>query len=205
MKLTTLLILLNVAAYGLQLLTGDLLIAHFALWPLGRYWIPGLDDAVGFAPWQLVTSAFLHGSPAHILFNMFALYMFGGEVERRVGSARFLELYAAAVLTASLTQLVVVSGDVIHPTPTLGASGGVFGVLLAFGRLFPRRIVTLIFPPIPMPAWLFVTMYGIVELVSGVLGTAAGVAHFAHLGGMLGAFLVMRRWRRPDGSFPVST
>jgi membrane associated rhomboid family serine protease len=71
----------------------------------------------------------------------------------------------------------------------------VFGVLLAFGILYPQRRVMLIFPPVPMPAWFFVTAYAVVELVQGVTGTAAGVAHFAHLGGMVGAWLVLRRWR----------
>jgi membrane associated rhomboid family serine protease len=81
------------------------------------------------------------------------------------------------------------------PYPTVGASGGVFGLLLAFGLYFPRRMVMLIFPPIPMPAWLFVTLYGALELFLGVTGTAQGVAHFAHLGGMAGGFVAIRYWR----------
>ena len=84
--------------------------------------------------------------------------------------------------------------------PTIGASGGIFGVLLAFGMLFPNRIVVLLFPPIPLPAWLLVTLYGLLELTNGVLGTEAGVAHFAHLGGMLGAYLELQLWRRHQGS-----
>ena len=79
--------------------------------------------------------------------------------------------------------------------PTVGASGGVFGLLLAFGMFFPRRRVMLILPPVPMPAWLFVTLYGALELVLGVTGTQKGVAHFAHLGGMLGCYLTIRSWR----------
>ena len=113
-----------------------------------------------------------------------------------LGGRRFLALYFAAVLSASLAQLAVdefLAGDV---APTLGASGGVFGVLLAYGRLFPRRIVFLLFPPIPMPAWLFVSLYGVLELAQGVLGLGQDVAHFAHVGGMLGAWFVLRRWRR---------
>jgi membrane associated rhomboid family serine protease len=121
--------------------------------------------------------------------------MFGRELEAVLGSRRFAVLYFVAVLTAALTQLVVVSvGPDGPPYPTVGASGGVFGLLLAFGRLFPRRIVTLIFPPIPMQAWLFVTLYGAIELFSGVFGTTMGVAHFAHLGGMLGAFVLLHLW-----------
>jgi membrane associated rhomboid family serine protease len=82
-----------------------------------------------------------------------------------------------------------------EPYPTIGASGGVFGLLLAFAMYFPRRIIVLLIPPIPMPAWLFVTLYGILELYLGVTGTEAGVAHFAHLGGMAGAWLMIQYWR----------
>jgi membrane associated rhomboid family serine protease len=95
-----------------------------------------------------------------------------------------------------VTQLVVSGVAGANPYPTVGASGGVFGLLLAFGVLFPSRMIVLIFPPIPMPAWLFVTVYGALELYLGVTGTSQGVAHFAHLGGMLGGWLMLRRWRR---------
>jgi membrane associated rhomboid family serine protease len=87
---------------------------------------------------------------------------------------------------------ILVASAAGEPYPTVGASGGVFGVLLAFGMLFPRRRVVLLIPPVPMPAWLFVTLYGALELVMGVTGTQAGVAHFAHLGGMVGALLVLQ-------------
>lgn len=194
---TRALILANVLIFGLQMLVGDVLIAHFALWPIGRFNLPG-QGVVGFQPWQLVTSAFLHSDVnfMHILFNMFGLFMFGRDIESVLGSRRFALLYFSAVLTASLVQLVVVS--FVRPGPpsaTLGASGGVFGILLAFGMLFPRRTVTLLIPPIPMPAWVFVTLYGLLELTNGVFRTQSGVAHFAHLGGMLGAFVLMRHWR----------
>jgi membrane associated rhomboid family serine protease len=152
---------------------------------------------VGFAPWQLLTYAFLHANFMHLFLNMFGLYTFGRDVERAAGSRRFATLYFASVLTAGVTQLLVVSlPPVTDPYPTVGASGGVFGVLLAFAVLYPRRTVALIIPPVPMPAWLFVTLYGAAELLQGVTGTASGVAHFAHLGGMAGAWLVLRRWRR---------
>jgi membrane associated rhomboid family serine protease len=81
------------------------------------------------------------------------------------------------------------------PYPTIGASGGVFGLLLAFGLFFPHRTVMLLIPPVPLPAWLFVTLYGLLELTLGVTGTSQGVAHFAHLGGMLGGWLMIRSWR----------
>jgi membrane associated rhomboid family serine protease len=190
---TAALLIANVIVFGAQQIWGEALKANFALWPLGRFeFADGVT--VGFEPWQLLTSAFLHENTLHILFNMFALYMFGGTVERYLGRVRYATLYFAAVLSSAVTQLIVVSrGD--EPVGTIGASGGVFGLLLAFGWLFPRARVTLIFPPIPMPAWVFVTLYGIVELGSGVLGTQSGVAHFAHLGGMVGAFILLVLWR----------
>ena len=194
-SVTGLLITANVAVFMLQLQHADALMVGYALWPLGAHEIPDLGH-VAFEPWQLVTSAFLHGGFAHLFLNMFALWMFGRDCERVLGAARFLALYSGAVLSAGLTQLAVASlADVAYPT--VGASGGVFGVLLAFAMLFPERRIMLLFPPIPMPARLFVALYGLAELANGVLGTQAGVAHFAHLGGMLGAWLLLRRWRAP--------
>lgn len=199
--LTRQILIANIVMFALQSYLGDVLIARFALWPLGTFHSREFGE-LGFAPWQLLTSAFLHGSLLHIAFNLFALWMFGSEVERHLGTKRFAWLYFASVLTGSLVQLMVVTAAVEEGVaPTLGASGGVFGVLLAFAMLFPRRRVMLIFPPIPMPAWLLVSVYGAIELANGVMGTQQGVAHFAHLGGMLGAFLVMfslRRQARPE-------
>src|SRR5689334_12348881 len=130
---TAILILANVIVFGIQRLYGDVVIAHLALWPLGHFSIPEADTAVGFEPWQLVTSAFLHANTLHIALNMFALFMFGRSVEAALGSWRFLALYFMAVLSSGITQLIVTSlGDAVDPVPTLGASGGVFGVLLAF-------------------------------------------------------------------------
>jgi len=125
---------------------------------------------------------------------MFALYMFGRPLEDLWGPRRFLVYYFASVLAAALTQLTVtaIAGS---GYPTIGASGGVFGVLLAFALNFPRQRIILLFPPIPMPAWLFVTLYGILELVLGAANSQSGVAHFAHLGGMLGGALVIAYWR----------
>jgi membrane associated rhomboid family serine protease len=185
------LIAINVAAFALQVLFPQLLVP-FALWPLGRQ--PHLGIPVHFEPWQLLTYAFLHGGIAHLSLNMFALWMFGRDCERALGGRRYLVLYLAAVLTAAAAQLAV--STLAHSAyPTIGASGGVFGVLLTFAVLYPQRRIMLLFPPIPMPAWLFVTLYGLIELSNGVFGTSAGVAHFAHLGGMLGAGLLLRHWR----------
>lgn len=191
--LTRALIAINVAVFLGEVFLGDVLILYFALWPPGTTSV--FADFPGFQPWQIVTYCFLHGSWAHLLFNMFALFMFGGELERVFGAKRFLNLYFAGVITAGIAQLVFSGVAGGEPNPTIGASGGVFGLLLAYGMYFPKRTIVLLIPPIPMPAWLFVTLYGAVELVLGVTGTQEGVAHFAHLGGMLGAWLLIRHWR----------
>jgi rhomboid family protein len=198
---TRTLILVNVVVFCLEGIFGDQMIVHLALWPIGRARVFAHLHAVAhFEPWQLLTSSFLHANLMHLLLNMFALYVFGRDAERVLGSVRYLCVYIASVLSAALVQLAVVSfSSHGHPYPTIGASGGVFGVLLAFAMLFPRRIVTLLFPPIPMPAWLFVGVYGLIELTNGIVGTEAGVAHFAHLGGMLGAYLLLRRWHHRRG------
>ncbi|HTY92246.1 MAG TPA: rhomboid family intramembrane serine protease [Steroidobacteraceae bacterium] len=186
---TRALLLANVAVFVLQLLTGTLLPQWFALWPPGTL----------FEPWQLLTYAFLHEGFLHIFFNMFALFMFGTPLERFWGGRRFVIFYFVCVLTAGLTQQTVALFEQSQ-SPTLGASGGIFGLLLAFAMYFPRQRIMLLFPPIPMPAWVFVPIYGLVELYEGVSGTEPGVAHFAHLGGMLGGAAVILFWRYQDGA-----
>ena len=193
---TRALLIANVAVFLVQLATRNAIIPLFALWPMGTAAALGPESGAGFYLWQIVTYSFLHGSFLHLFFNMFALYMFGGEIERLFGTRRFVVFWFASVITAAITQLVVSGMAGPTPYPTVGASGGIFGVLLAFGLFYPRRILMLVFPPIPMPAWLFVTLYGAVELYLGVTGSAAGVAHFAHLGGMLGGYLTIWHWRR---------
>ena len=181
----------NILVFVLQL-AGMPLLAEFALWP------PASGPRAGpeFEPWQLVTYAFLHGSLLHIGFNMLALYTFGRDVERLFGSAWYLQYYLVCVVTAALSHLAVTSWMGAPPFPTVGASGGVYGLLLAYGVYFPRRTVILLFPPIPLPARVFVVLFAAIELYFGVTGTASGVAHFAHLGGMLGGWLLLRSRRR---------
>ena len=187
---TTALIVANAAVFLLQQAVPQMIIP-FALWPLGA---SASGVGASFAPWQLVTYALLHGSLLHLAFNMFALYMFGGAIEQVFGTRRYLIFYFVSVLSAALTQMIValVSGAIY---PTIGASGGVFGLLLAYGIYFPHNRVMLLFPPIPMPARVFVVVYAALELFLGVTGTQEGVAHFAHLGGMIGGYGLLRFWR----------
>ena len=193
--ITRALIIANVAVFLLQT-NGFPLVESFGLWP------PASGDfaSPGFAPWQLVTYGFLHGGFSHILFNMFGLYMFGSEVERLFGSRFFLAYYFASVVAAGLTHLTVTALIGGPPIPVVGASGGIYGLLLAFGVYFPHRRVVLLIPPIPMKARTFVFVFAVVELVFGVTGTASGVAHFAHLGGMLGGWLMIVYRRRSGPS-----
>ncbi len=189
LRATPALIAANVAMFLLEQVAPGSIYA-LALWPISAAQAGG----PGFAPWQLVTYAFLHGSVLHLAFNMFALYMFGGAIEQVFGTRRYVTYFFVCVVSAALTQLVfaAVTGGIY---PTVGASGGVFGLLLAYGIYFPNNRVMLLFPPIPMPARTFVLVYAAIELFLGVTGTQEGVAHFAHLGGMIGGFALLRYWR----------
>jgi rhomboid family protein len=180
---TQALLLANVGVFFLGELLGSGLLAPFALWPVGA----------GFWPWQIVTYAFLHASFNHLFFNMLGLWMFGGELEQVWGQKRFIQFYSASVIAAALTQLLV--NSMLGATaPTVGASGGLFGLLLAFAMMFPNRTILLFFV-IPLKAKYLVALYGIIELYQGVYVMNSGVAHFAHLGGMLGGLLTLRYWR----------
>lgn len=203
--LTKLLIGANVVVFVLEAVFGQALLASCALWPIGHFTVAQFEGQVGFKLWQLITCGFLHANLLHLAINMYALWMFGSDVERAIGPRHYLTLYFASLLCSSATQLLVVS--VMAPSavyPTVGASGAIFGILLAFGMLFPTRTIVLIFPPIPMPAIVFVVLYGLLELFSGIFGTEQGVAHFAHLGGMLGSYLTLRHWRKRAGAVSYS-
>jgi len=180
--ITRALLLTCVAAFCLNLFLH--LEAWLALWPLtsGR-----------FMPWQLLSYALLHGDMLHLFFNMLGLWMFGSEIERLWGGRRYTHFLLACILAAALVQLAVtmLTGSKV---PTVGASGALFGLLLAFGMLFPNRTIMPLFPPIPMKARTFVFVFGGLELTLGFLG-GTGIAHFAHLGGMLGAWLLISDWR----------
>ena len=180
----------NVVIFLLPLLGIGL--GAFALWPLQT----GL-----FRPWQVLTYGFLHDGWLHIFFNMFAVLMFGSAVEQLFGARRYLVYYLLCIVGAALMHMIVTTAANLPLAPMVGASGGVFGLLLAFGMAYPRREL-IIFPiPVPIQAWLAVTLYGAMELYLGVTRTASGVAHFAHLGGMATGFVLFRYWtaqrRRP--------
>ncbi len=182
------LLIANGLVFALQQMSPRFMLLNFALWPATHSQSP-------FMPWQLLTYGFLHGNLTHIAFNMFGLWMFGQDLERLWGPRRFLTFFLVCVVGAGFIQLIV-AGWQGGLYPTVGASGGLFGILLAYGLTFPNRIVVPLFPPIPMRAITFVIVFGLLELYLGVSGGAPGIANFAHLGGMLFGFLMLRYWRR---------
>ena len=182
------LLIANGLIFALQQMSPRFMMINFALWPATHAQSP-------FMPWQLLTYGFLHGNLTHIAFNMFGLWMFGQDLERLWGSKRFLNYFLICVVGAGVIQLLV-AGLQGGLYPTVGASGGLFGLLLAYGLTFPNRIVVPLFPPIPMRAITFVFVFGLLELYLGVSGNSPGIANFAHLGGMLVGFLTLRFWGR---------
>ena len=203
---TRAILLSNGAVFLVQMLMPGLFI-DFMLWPLGEYGLRGYGgsiESVGFLPWQLLSYGFLHGGLTHLFFNMFAVFMFGAPTEQLWGSRRFAIYYFACLAGAGLVQLIVATWSVQSgggPYPTVGASGAVFGLLLAFAMFWPNQRIFLLFLPVPIPAKYFVVIYGAIELILGVTGTQTGVAHFAHLGGMAFGFFLIQYWR---GRWPFS-
>jgi membrane associated rhomboid family serine protease len=201
--ITKALLIANALVFLLQQVLGDAMFQPFMLWPLGNDSGDAVASGAGFfasqsfMPWQLLTYAFLHANLMHVGFNMLALVMFGSPLEYTWGNRRFLTYYMVCVVGAGLCQLLVaswLSGQGLS-YPTIGASGGVFGLLLAYGLLFPNQRVMLLIPPIPMKASTLVIVYGALELLLGASGLQPGVAHFAHLGGMLFGWVLIRYWR----------
>lgn len=171
----------------------DAVVSRLGLWPPGVA-APGLE---AFYPWQLVSYGFVHLGFLHLALNMYALWLFGAPLERTLGSQRFLLFYLGSVIGAAILHLGVQAAMASHGMPVgpvIGASGGTFGLLLGFAWLFPETRLLLLIPPIPVKAKWFVLGYGALELFFGVTGTFEGIAHFAHLGGMVAAWLMMRAW-----------
>jgi membrane associated rhomboid family serine protease len=182
-----------------------LLIANGACYLLSLLAGPAIHSWLGLVPylawrklylWQFFTYLFLHGGVLHLALNMYALWVFGTEVERLWGSKVFLRYYFVTGVGAGLIHTLVTPFSTV---PTIGASGAVVGVLTAFAMLFPDREVTLLLffiLPVRMTARMLALLFAGLSLVSGSLGTQDGVAHFAHLGGMLVGFLYIRFWGR---------
>lgn len=183
------LLIANGLLYALEHFRPEFVLGNFALWPL---------ESGFFRPWQLLTYGFLHdlSSLYHIGFNMLGLWMFGRHIEPMMGAQRFTIYYLTCVVGAGLIQLLVagVQGGIYY---TVGASGGLMGILLAYAMAFPNQTIMLIFPPIPMKAKYFVILFALASVYLGISGRAAGVAHFAHLGGMLFGFVLLQYWKKP--------
>lgn len=197
------LIIINVLVFLVTALLpiGNTLVGYLALFNA---------ESPFFHSYQVVTYMFLHGGFYHLFFNMFALWMFGRSLESELGSPRFLTYFLVCGIGAALLQLGVgwieyghavakfgaYEAQTLLSIPTVGASGAVFGLLLAFGLMHPNAMIILLIPPIPMKAKWFVILYGVLELFLGMSGRQPGVAHFAHIGGMLWGFLLLWWWRR---------
>lgn len=172
----------------------NVLIRYLALWPtLGISGSPAIPGIPEFAPWQLLSYALLHGSLMHLFFNMFGLWMFGRAVEAAIGPRRMAFYLLLCIVGAGLTQLAALGIEQQH-IPTIGISGGVMGLLPAFAILYPKARITLLFPPIPMPAPVFVVLFALFELTMGASGASPGIAHFAHLGGMACGLIILGSW-----------
>jgi membrane associated rhomboid family serine protease len=167
----------------------------FMLWPWGSF--SDGTVTVGFMPWQLLTYGLMHGSVMHLFFNAIGLFQFGAALEQTWGSKRYAYFLLVCVVGAGLIQLGVASLDLMNtgPYPTVGISGGIYGLLVGYAMYYPNQRIMLLLPPIPMKARTFVIVFGVIELVLGVTGTRTGIAHFAHLGGALFGWLMIRYWR----------
>ena len=193
------LLIANTVAYVATLVFGYQMVwGNFALFPV---------ESPFFKLWQPLTYMFLHGDFSHMFFNMFALWMFGRTLEIEMGSKRFFIYYIVCGVGAAILQLLVSQIDLMSLTPysqawkdyvympTMGASGAVYGLLLAFGMLYPNATIYLLIPPIPLKAKWFVVIYGLLELGLIFLMPGDGIAHFAHLGGMLWGWMLLMWWK----------
>ena len=184
-------IIINIVVFaatwlGERVLHSDVMGRLFALYPIQSHY---------FHWWQFITYMYMHGGFWHILFNMYTLYIFGCVVENIIGTRKFITFYTVCGVGAAALHLLVQSltNDF---APTVGASGSIYGVLIAFAILFPESRLTLLFPPVTLSAKWMVIIFAIIELTTGLTGTSANVAHFAHLGGMLIGWLLILFWKK---------
>lgn len=195
------LVTINILMFIATLINENFMVTNFAMfYPASPF----------FKPWQILTHMFMHGGFWHIFFNMYSLLMFGSILERSLGPKKFLIFYFVTGLGAVAlhtgvewmqARVFIANGaggayQQLLVTPTLGASGAIYGILIGFAMLYPQARLTLIFPPIPMTAKWLVIIFAAIELFSGINGIQDGVAHFAHLGGMLFGWLLIRWWRK---------
>ena len=203
-KVTKNLIIINIVVFVATLFNENFMIGTFGLF---------YPTSVYFRWWQPITHMFMHGGFWHIFFNMYTLFIFGVVVERMIGSKKFLLFYFVCGLGAAACHELVLYLQVQHllaegtaaaqasamsilRTPTVGASGAIYGLLLGFGMLYPNYTLSLLFPPVSLKAKWFVIIFAAIELLTGVLGTQDGVAHFAHLGGMLFGLILILLWKK---------
>lgn len=222
---------------NILIINGLLFLATLTLWSSGidlrqilglYYW-----TSKNFETWQIISHMFMHGSFTHIAFNMFAVWMFGSQLENLWGSKRFLNYYLLTGLGAAFLHFTIIHWQIkilentmnydnintvfeeghlilnegknyinqnmrklnsLYNTPVVGASGALFGLLLAFGVLFPNALLMFLFFPFPIKAKYFVLIYGLVELYLGIQDND-NIAHFAHLGGMIFGFIIIKYWQ----------
>ena len=189
-------IIINVIMFALTLLAEHFMLEKFALFYF---------NSPFFKPYQLISYIFMHGGFMHILFNMYSLYIFGSVLESVWGGKKFFIYYMVTGIGAALFHLFItylrIESGVLDPylasiIPMVGASGAIYGLLLAYGVLFPNNVLTLFFPPVSLKAKYMVFVFGGLEFLLGVGGSGDGVAHFAHLGGMLFGFVILMIWKR---------
>ena len=200
-------IIINVLVMIMTMLNEDFMYETFSLfYPTSPF----------FHWWQPVTHMFMHGGFWHLFFNMYTLYIFGSVLERVWGTRKFLVFYFVTGLGAALihtgvewiqmqswlsqaaegSAAAMSSIHALKMTPTVGASGAIYGVLMGYAMLYPDSVLTLIFPPVSMKAKWFVLIFAAIELLTGVTGTGGGIAHFAHLGGLIFGYLLILYWKR---------
>ncbi len=202
----------NIIIINIIMFVATLIIGNFMYEKLSLFYF----KSQFFKPYQLLTHMFMHGSFVHILFNMYTLFFFGSVLENVWGGKKFLLYYlvtgiGAAILHSLVLHLqatglenAITAGSyqayeqlrILYNTPTVGASGAIYGLLLAYGMLFPNNIIGLVFPPVALKAKYFVIIFGAIELLLGLTGRDSGVAHFAHLGGMIFGFFLIMHWKK---------
>lgn len=206
------LLIANVVVYFLSQVAQGFFYGNFSFF---NPFLPGNDELMNpnFKPWQILSYMFMHGSIGHLFSNMFGLFIFGAALESYMGSKRFLYYYiitgiGAALLNSALntyemSQLIALSDPYIAMarTPMVGASGAIFGILVAFGVLFPNTELMLLFFPVPIKAKYFVILYGLYELYAGTSGSASNIAHFAHIGGLITGYVLLKFFRYDQRSW----